>query len=129
MSKSILIVDEERHIRTLLEHTLSLFEEEDVTIRLAASGQEALEECRRSPPDLVFVDARLSDIHGKRFCDSLRLDPGARHTQIILMVDKGWEVDVHHEAGGSITHVIVKPFDPEALRLLTGRLLGIDVEP
>ena len=43
MGKKILIVDDEPHIRVLLEQTLEDFEDEDVEILIAKDGQEGLE--------------------------------------------------------------------------------------
>ena len=43
MDKKILMVDDEPHIRALLEQTLEDFEDEDVEILTATNGQEGLE--------------------------------------------------------------------------------------
>jgi CheY-like chemotaxis protein len=129
MTKTILVVDDERHVRTLLEHTLSPFEEVDVTITVAATGQDALEACKRTPPDLVFVDARLPGVSGYDLCDALRADPATKHALVVLMVDKGWEPSPDRCSDDAFAHVMTKPFDPEQVRLVTGKLLGIDVEP
>jgi CheY-like chemotaxis protein len=129
MTQTILVVDDERHVRTLIEHALSPFEEVGVTITVAATGQDALESCKRTPPDLVFVDARLPGVSGYDLCDALRADPATKHALVVLMVDKGWEPSPGRCSDNAFAHVMTKPFDPEELRLVTGKLLGIDVEP
>ncbi len=129
MTKAILVVDDERHVRTLLEHTLSPFEEAGVTITVTATGQDALEACRQTPPDLVFVDARLPGVNGYDLCEALRSDPTTKHAQVVLMIDKGWEPSPGRCNDDAFAHVMTKPFDPEEVRLVTGKLLGIDVEP
>ncbi len=64
MNKRVLVIDDERHVRTLLETTLDPFEEVGVEVATAASGEEGLERCRNAPPDLIFVDVAMPGIGG-----------------------------------------------------------------
>ncbi len=59
MEKKILIVDDEPHIRALLEQTLEDFEDEDVEILTAANGEEGLETIEEERPNLVFLDVMM----------------------------------------------------------------------
>lgn len=128
MSKRILVVDDERHVRTLLEHTLVPFEEVDVVLSFAASGEDGLELCRENAPDLIFVDEGMPGIGGIAFCEAIRTEPTTRHARVVLMVDMGREADAARCNAAGIVEVITKPFDPDHVRLLTGKLLDILVE-
>lgn len=128
MNKSILVVDDERHVRTLLEHTLNPFEEEDVQLNTSASGEEALDLCRQNPPDIIFIDVGMPGMGGYALCDALHSEPCTQHTQIVLMIDMGREPDLTRCNSTRVVDVITKPFDPDRIRLLTGKLLGIHVE-
>jgi two-component system, OmpR family, alkaline phosphatase synthesis response regulator PhoP len=128
MKKCILVVDDERHVRTLLERTLDPFEEVNVDLMTAASGEDALELCRQKPPDLVFVDVGMPGIGGYAFCEALRSEPATQHATIILMIEMGREPNLDRCKAAQVAEVVTKPFDPDHIRLLTGKLLDIDVE-
>lgn len=128
MKKRILVVDDERHVRTLLEHTLDPFEDLDVELLLAASPDEAIEVCRDNLPDLAFVDASMPTMSGYELCDRLRAMPGGSSVHIVLLVDKSQPPEPERCGNASVVDVVTKPFDPDQIRLLTGRLLGITVE-
>ena len=58
--KSLLIVDDDRTIRTMLDRVLSQHYE----VRLASDGAEALEEIQRRPPDAMILDLRMPVLDG-----------------------------------------------------------------
>ena len=59
--RSVLVVDDEADIRTLLKDLLS---EEGYTVRLGKSGAEAIEQIAKDLPDLVMMDVKLPDQDG-----------------------------------------------------------------
>ena len=56
MEQKILIVDDEAHIRMLIEQTLEELEDEGVEFLTAENGEIALEIIRTEKPNLVFLD-------------------------------------------------------------------------
>ena len=54
MEKKILIVDDEAHIRMLIEQTLEELEDEGVNFMTAENGEQALEIIKSEKPQLVF---------------------------------------------------------------------------
>ncbi len=60
-SPTILVVDDEDHIRRLYEKELS---EEGYQVETAHSGEEALRIAEKQPPDLVILDIKLQDQNG-----------------------------------------------------------------
>ncbi|MDP1941210.1 MAG: response regulator, partial [Gallionella sp.] len=64
MNNAIVIVDDETHIRILLEETLEELEDQGIEIYLASNGAEALEVIRRHYPRLVFLDVMMPILNG-----------------------------------------------------------------
>ena len=62
--RTILVVEDERQMRTLLASILS---REGYRVRLAANGAEGLEVLRRDRPDLVLLDLGLPHLSGAAF--------------------------------------------------------------
>ena len=58
---TILVVDDEDHIRKLYEKELS---EEGYQVKTAHSGEEALGIAEKQQPDLVILDIKLQDQNG-----------------------------------------------------------------
>ncbi len=61
MKKTILIVDDEEHIRLLYKEE---FEEEGYNVILACSGEDALAEVEKTTPDLITLDIKMPGIDG-----------------------------------------------------------------
>ena len=59
--KKILVVDDEKNIRTLYEKEL---QDEGYAVTLAGNGREALEHFNRDRPDLVVLDIRMPGMDG-----------------------------------------------------------------
>ena len=59
--KSILVVDDEKHIRELYRSEL---EDEGYAVALAGSGKEALSMVETSPPDLILLDIQMPGMDG-----------------------------------------------------------------
>ena len=59
--KRILIVDDEPHICELYR---SDFEDEGYDVSVANSGEEALEEAEKNPPDLIILDIQMPGMDG-----------------------------------------------------------------
>ena len=58
----ILIVDDEPHLRMLIQQTLEELEDEGVDLITATNGEEALETIREEEPNLVFLDVMMPNL-------------------------------------------------------------------
>ncbi|MCF2970100.1 response regulator [Synechococcus sp. Nb3U1] len=125
MSEKILIVDDEPHIRLLLEQTLEELEAEGVELILAANGEEALELIRTERPQIVFLDVMMPRLNGFDVCQQVKQDPELQHTTIVMLTAKGQEFDKQRgqEVGADL--YITKPFDPDVLTAKAAELLGL----
>jgi len=127
MPGKILIVDDEIHIRMLLEQTLEDLEEEfGVTIMTASNGEEGLSLIRREHPDVVFLDIMMPKLNGYEVCrrvmDEARLAGGLN---IVLLTAKGQEVDRKQGLELGAKKYMTKPFDPDEVLETARELLGI----
>ncbi|MGC4036870.1 MAG: response regulator [Chitinophagaceae bacterium] len=115
MAQKILIVDDESHIRMLIEQTLEELEDEGVEFLTAENGEEALGIIEEEKPDLVFLDVMMPKMNGMEVCRRIKKELQLTDVFIILLTAKGQELDRQRgqEVGADI--YMTKPFDPEAI--------------
>ncbi len=125
MSRTILIVDDEAHIRMLIQQTLEELEDEGVDLITATNGEEALAAIESGKPNLVFLDVMMPKISGFDVCQRAKHDLGLTGTYIVLLTAKGQEFDRQkgYESGANL--YMTKPFDPDALLAKAREVLGL----
>jgi len=74
VSHKILIVDDEAHIRLLIEQTLEELEDQGVAISTADNGADALEMIKAEKPGLVFLDVMMPKMNGFDVCQKVKRD-------------------------------------------------------
>jgi|SRR5690606_13117687 len=115
MEQKLLIVDDEAHIRILIEQTLEELEDEGVVFFSAENGEAALEVIQKENPSLVFLDVMMPKMNGMEVCKKVKQELGMKNVYIILLTAKGQELDrlKGQEVGADL--YMTKPFDPETL--------------
>ena len=115
MAKKILIVDDEAHIRMLIEQTLEELEDEGVEFLTAENGEIALEIIQQEKPQLVFLDVMMPKMNGMDVCKKVKKELGLDDVYIALLTAKGQELDRQkgQEVGADV--YMTKPFDPEVI--------------
>src|SRR6476659_10033520 len=78
----ILIVDDERHNRELLEVMLK---PEGFILLSAATGEEALTIVARQPPDLILLDVMMPGMNGYEVAARIKSDPEAKSIPVIML--------------------------------------------
>ena len=103
----ICIVEDDAHIRELLGFNL---ETAGYKVSAYESGEDALIEAMKQPPDLMLLDLMLPGIDGMEICRRLRESTATRNLPIIMLTAKGEEVDrvLGLELGAD--DYVVKPF-------------------
>jgi len=110
----ILVVEDERDIRDLIQHHL---EKAGFEVRVAADGQEAFRKIQEGSPDLILLDLMLPEMDGKDLTKLLKARDQTREIPIVMLTAKSEEVDriVGFELGAD--DYISKPFSPRELVL------------
>ena len=125
MNQKLLIVDDESHIRMLIEQTLEELEENGVDFFTAENGEQALEIIKKENPQLVFLDVMMPKMNGMEVCRRVKKEVNMDDVYIVLLTAKGQELDRKkgQEVGADI--YMTKPFDPESLLQKAKEVLGI----
>ena len=120
MSKSILIIDDEPDIRTLLKYNL---EKEGYKVIETDNGQNGIELARKYVPDLILLDVMMPDMDGIETCEKIKQLPNLDHTLICFLTARGEDYSqlAGFEAGAD--DYITKPVKPKLLVSKIGALL------
>ena len=78
----VLIVDDERHNRELLEVLLAA---EGYRLSSAASGEEALTMVAADPPDLILLDVMMAGLDGYQTTAAIKSNLATRNIPVILV--------------------------------------------
>ncbi len=125
MPPKILIVDDEAHLRSLLQQTLEELEDEGVELLTATNGEEALAAIQASRPNLVFLDVMMPKLSGFDVCERAKRGLGLSDVYIVLLTAKGQEFDRQRGVEVGADLYMTKPFDPDAILLKAREVLGL----
>jgi two-component system, OmpR family, alkaline phosphatase synthesis response regulator PhoP len=125
MEQKILIVDDEAHIRMLIEQTLEELEDEGVEFLTADNGEKALELITTEKPQLVFLDVMMPKMNGMEVCRRVKKELFLNDVYIVLLTAKGQELDRQKGAEVGADIYMTKPFDPDAILSKAKTVLGL----
>jgi two-component system, NtrC family, response regulator AtoC len=116
---SVLVIDDERNIRSLISRVLG---QDNIEVHTAGTGKDGLELADQTDPDLAMVDLRLPDIDGIQVLRELR----SRHPQtaVIMITAFGHIESAVAAMKSGATDYLEKPFQHlEKLRISVSRAL------
>jgi CheY-like chemotaxis protein len=122
---TVLIVDDEQHIRLLIEQTLEELEDDGVELLTAADGNEAVSVVEHHRPDLVFLDVMMPGRSGFEVCRTIKEELGMRETYVVLLTAKGQAYDREQGLAAGADLYMTKPFDPDELLRRAREVLGL----
>jgi CheY-like chemotaxis protein len=122
---TVLIVDDEQHIRLLIEQTLEDLEDEGVTLQTASDGEMALDVVRNHRPELVFLDVMMPKLNGFDVCRAIKADLGLTGTTVVMLTAKGQAYDREQGLAAGADRYLTKPFDPDELLDIAREALGL----
>lgn len=128
-SRSILIADDEAHIRLLIEQALEDLEERGIEILQAEHGIQALQIIRDERPRLVFLDIMMPGMDGFEVCRAVKDDPGLQDIYVVLLTAKGQSSDKLLGRQLRADLYLTKPFDPDELLEIAETILGANSWP
>jgi signal transduction histidine kinase/DNA-binding response OmpR family regulator len=116
--KSILVVDDDSNIRSLLQQELT---EAGYVVRLAEDGRKALTLIREETPGLVILDVMMPEMNGFDVAAVLKNDPATMDIPIIILSivedkERGFRLGVDR--------YLTKPIDTASLFHEVDTLLG-----
>ena len=126
MDKKILIVDDEDHIRMLIEQTLEDLEDEGVELLMANNGADALQLIQDEKPQLVLLDVMMPKMNGMDVCHKVKKELQIEGVSIILLTAKGQEMDRKQGMEVGAFNYITKPFDPDEILEIAIKLLELE---
>jgi DNA-binding response OmpR family regulator len=124
MSATVLIVDDEIHIRSLILQTLEELEAEGVELLTADNGQDALALIESRRPRLVFLDVMMPKLDGFDVCRMVKRELAMRDVHIVMLTAKGQDVDRQRGDDAGADAYMTKPFDPDQLLARARAVLG-----
>ncbi|MDO6415809.1 response regulator [Sphingomonas sp. BIUV-7] len=114
MTLSILYVDDDDDIRHIVALSLGL--DPNLSVRVAASGREALEIVDTGwLPDVAILDVMMPGMDGLEVLEHLRERDAAETLPVLFMTARGRAADVADYRSRGAAGVIIKPFDPIGL--------------
>lgn len=109
--ETILVVDDDKNFRLLLEAELTL---EGYEVVLADSGLAALKEIKEEAPDLVILDLKMPDLHGLEVLKTVR----EKNKELPIIICTAYEKmqDDYTIWSGGVAAFLTKPLDLENLK-------------
>jgi DNA-binding response OmpR family regulator len=116
MPETILVVDDQSSVRTLMQEYLS---EQGFRVVTAADGQEALYSARHEQPNLILLDIMMPKMDGYQFLRQYRQE---RQTPVIIITAREEETDAVLGLDLGADDYVVKPF---RMRELLARIRAV----
>lgn len=105
MGKKILIADDQKGVRNLLEEYLK---QEGFSVIAVSNGLQAIEEVKKENIDLIILDMKMPGINGLEAAKRILQD--CRIPIILMTAYANSEIEKNAMAAG-IKKCIIKPFD------------------
>ncbi len=126
MPSTILIVDDEPHMRRVTELSLR---RGGYDILIGRNGREGLELARLRQPELIVMDVLMPEMDGLTALRELKNDPATAGIPVVLLSARG-HILLPDEAGScGAALFLTKPFSPTQLLAEVRRLIQENTEP
>jgi len=122
MSRVVLIVDDDEHIREIAQLTLEAIA--GWTVVTAASGQEGIATALAEQPDAILLDVMMPEMDGPTTVGKLKAGESTRDIPVVLLTAKVQAEDKRNFMDLGIEGIISKPFDPMTLADEISHTLG-----
>ena len=106
---TVVIVDDEESIRTLVQATL---ESPECKVLLAANGHEALALANSEHPQVIVLDWMMPGMSGLECLRRLAADPKLAGIPVLMLTAMGQEKDRQAALDAGAKAFLMKPFSP-----------------
>ncbi len=110
--KTILVIEDELDIQTLLDYNLSA---DGYAVLQASDGEEGMLLALENQPDLILLDWMLPLLSGLEVLRQLRQHSQTRDIPVIMLTARGEETDRLRGLDGGADDYVTKPFSPAEL--------------
>jgi len=117
----ILIAEDERDIRDLIEFTLQFGGHEVITAR---NGAEAVDLAPYEKPDLILLDVRMPRMTGYEACRAIKALDGLKDTPVVFLSAKGQQNEMESGMEAGAYDYVLKPFTPDDLNARVKEVLA-----
>lgn len=118
---TIMIVDDSTSIRQMLNMVLKTAGYQVIE---AIDGQDALRQLNGQPVHLIVADINMPKMDGITLIREVKLRPGYQQVPFLMLTTEGAEQAKEQGRQAGARAWIVKPFRPEQLLLVVGKLLA-----
>jgi len=118
---TVLIVDDSP---TEVHILRGILERNGFSVIVSESGEEGVEEAKRSKPDLVLMDVVMPGLNGFQATRQLSRDPDTNTIPVILVTTKDQETDRAWGLRQGAKEYLVKPVSADELLAKVRALLG-----
>ena len=109
----ILVAEDERDIRDLIEFTLQYAGHEIIAVQ---HGEAAVDAASKEMPDLILMDVRMPRMTGYEACRVLKdKDSAVSEIPVVFLTAKGQDNEIDQGLDAGAYEYILKPFAPDAL--------------
>ena len=106
---SVLVVEDEEHIRRVLEYNLRL---DGFEVYPAGDGPSSLKLAAEIMPDVILLDWMMPGMDGLEVLAQLKQNEPTEHIPVFMLTAKGMMADVGQALCAGADDYITKPFDP-----------------
>ncbi|MFA6235980.1 MAG: response regulator [Bacteriovorax sp.] len=122
--KSILLIDDEDEIKSLMANYLIKSQIEENRIVCASDGKEALAKIHNQEFGLIIVDVLMPKMNGLQLIKEIKLKSKHKDIPVILISGKLEAENVKKAISLGINNILVKPFTYNVFIEKIGRALG-----
>ncbi len=117
---NILIAEDERDIRELINFTLTFAGHKVTTV---PNGAEAVDKAPQVMPDLILMDVRMPRMTGYEACRALKEIDTVKDIPVVFLSAKGQDEEVKTGLEVGAIAYILKPFAPDELTRRVAEIL------
>jgi signal transduction histidine kinase/DNA-binding NarL/FixJ family response regulator len=115
----LVVEDNEDNLFTLRQ----ILARRPLEIVTAINGRQAIERCRRDPPDLVIMDVQMPGMTGLQATGAIRALPGGAAIPIVALTAQAMKGDRERILAAGCDDYLAKPVQPNELIAVVDRLL------
>ena len=118
---SVLVVDDEQTIRSLVRRFLS----DKFAVLEASDGEEAVDMARKHKPAFILMDIMMPNMDGYNACSMIKNDQATRGIPVVMLTGLGYELNKKLAEEVGADGYITKPVNSEELQDIIGKFLAI----